>query len=343
MLKEPRHGADLEGVSTNRTHRSEQRPSARRLIPRRCPLRPRHPQATLTRPASSAARRHRSLRRAARVAGAAAAGERRARPAATALVRGRARSLSYGELWERAARVAGGLRAAGVGRGDRVAIRLPNGIDWVLAFFGAQLPGAVVVPVNTRFTEDEVAYVVEDSGACTFDAGAALPDGEPLRRRGPAPGGPRGDLLHERHDRLSQGRDDLARQLPDEQRERVPLPEHRSRRRAVDLDARVGAAVPRHRLQQPADPDARARRPRGDPLQPAGPRRLLRGGRRARRQPARVGAGDLPRGDAPPAVSPSSTSAACAGSPTAARRSPRASCSEIKDAFPNARVATASA
>src|SRR5262245_61231347 len=51
--------------------------------------------------------------------------------------------LSYGELWERSARIAGGLRRAGVERGDRVAIRLPNGIDWVLAFFGALLAGAV--------------------------------------------------------------------------------------------------------------------------------------------------------------------------------------------------------
>ena len=73
--------------------------------------------------------------------------------------------MSYGELWDRAARVAGGLRGAGVERGDRVAIRMPNGIDWALAFFGAQLAGAVVVPVNTRFTEDEVAYVVGDSEA----------------------------------------------------------------------------------------------------------------------------------------------------------------------------------
>jgi len=91
------------------------------------------------------------------------------------------RSLSYGELWERASRVAGGLQAAGAGRGDRVAIRLPNGIDWVLAFFGAQMLGAVVVPVNTRFTEEEVAYVREDSGAVfTFGADEPLPRGEPV-------------------------------------------------------------------------------------------------------------------------------------------------------------------
>jgi long-chain acyl-CoA synthetase len=88
-------------------------------------------------------------------------------------------TLSYGELWDGAARVAGGLRDQGVARGDRVALRLANGADWVLAFFGTQLLGAVVVPVNTRFTDEEVAYVVEDSGATfAFAPGDALPDGE---------------------------------------------------------------------------------------------------------------------------------------------------------------------
>ncbi len=99
-------------------------------------------------------------------------------PAATAVLEVGGPTLSYGELWERAGRVAGGLRAAGVARRDRVAIRLGNGIDWVLAFFGTQMLGAVVVPVNTRFTEEEVAYVVGDSGAkFTFEAGATLPAG----------------------------------------------------------------------------------------------------------------------------------------------------------------------
>jgi acyl-CoA synthetase (AMP-forming)/AMP-acid ligase II len=89
--------------------------------------------------------------------------------------------LGYAELWDRAARVAGGLRAQGVERGDRVAIRLGNGIDWVLAFCGALLADAIVVPVNTRFTGEEADYVVTDSGAKhVFMPGAALPDGEPL-------------------------------------------------------------------------------------------------------------------------------------------------------------------
>src|SRR5436305_14966508 len=64
--------------------------------------------------------------------------------------------VSFEQLWDRAARVAGGLRALGLERGDRAAIVLPNGLDWVLAFWGAQLAGVVAVPVITRFTASEV-------------------------------------------------------------------------------------------------------------------------------------------------------------------------------------------
>ncbi|MGY1846470.1 class I adenylate-forming enzyme family protein [Blastococcus sp. SYSU DS1021] len=104
-----------------------------------------------------------------------------AHPDAEALVELGGERVTYRELWERASRVAGGLRAAGVAPGDRVANRLGNGTDWVLAFWGTLLAGAVVVPVNTRFAEPEVRYVVEDSGAAlVVGPGAALPDGEPL-------------------------------------------------------------------------------------------------------------------------------------------------------------------
>jgi long-chain acyl-CoA synthetase len=99
-------------------------------------------------------------------------------PQATAILEVGGEEIAYGELWERAALLAGGLRERGVARGDRVALRMANGIDWVLAFFGTLMLGAVVVPVNTRFTEDEVAYVVGDSGAkFTFEDGATLPAG----------------------------------------------------------------------------------------------------------------------------------------------------------------------
>ena len=107
-------------------------------------------------------------------------------PAAMAVVEVGGPSLTYEQLWERASRVAGGLRDTGIERGERVAIRLANGIDWVLAFWGSQLAGAVTVPINTRFTDDEAAYVVDDSGArFTFAPNGALPDGEPDRGRGP--------------------------------------------------------------------------------------------------------------------------------------------------------------
>jgi long-chain acyl-CoA synthetase len=89
--------------------------------------------------------------------------------------------VTYRQMWERAARVAGGLRALGVQRGDRAAIRLGNGLDWCLAFWGIQMIGAIAVPVNTRFTDTEADYVIGDSGSkFVFQIGMALPDGPAL-------------------------------------------------------------------------------------------------------------------------------------------------------------------
>src|SRR5205807_2068178 len=77
----------------------------------------------------------------------------------------------------------------GIERGDRVAIRLPNGVDWTVAFFGSLMAGAIVIPVNTRFAEPEIQYVLEDSQAKhVFMPGEALPAGDPfvLEDIGPA-------------------------------------------------------------------------------------------------------------------------------------------------------------
>jgi acyl-CoA synthetase (AMP-forming)/AMP-acid ligase II len=73
--------------------------------------------------------------------------------------------FTYRGLWERAAQTASGLRDLGIKPGERVAIRLGNGADWCVAFFAIQMAGAIAVPVNTRFTEAEVEYVVNDSGS----------------------------------------------------------------------------------------------------------------------------------------------------------------------------------
>jgi long-chain acyl-CoA synthetase len=97
--------------------------------------------------------------------------------------------ITYRQLWDRAARVAGGLKTEGIGRGDRVAVRLGNGVDWCLAFFGTQMAGGVVVPVNTRFSDSEVDYVTSDSGArFTFLPGEPLPNGSPFAVEDLAPG-----------------------------------------------------------------------------------------------------------------------------------------------------------
>lgn len=87
--------------------------------------------------------------------------------------------INYGDLWDRSARVSGGLKQLGVQVGDRVAIRLGNSLDWCIAFWGTLMSGAIVVPVNTRFSEPEVEYVLTDSGSrFTFLPGEPLPSGD---------------------------------------------------------------------------------------------------------------------------------------------------------------------
>ena len=105
----------------------------------------------------------------------------KAQPDGEALAELGGERVSYQQLWDRSSRVAGGLRADGIAGGDRVAIHLSNGNDWAYAFFGVQMAGGVAVPVNTRFSDAEVNYVVTDSGAkYVFEPGQALPDGEPF-------------------------------------------------------------------------------------------------------------------------------------------------------------------
>lgn len=57
------------------------------------------------------------------------------------------RNISYANLQLSALRVAGGLQALGVSKGDRVALMLPTGADYLSCFFGALLTGAIPVPI----------------------------------------------------------------------------------------------------------------------------------------------------------------------------------------------------
>ncbi|WP_207567988.1 class I adenylate-forming enzyme family protein [Mycolicibacter engbaekii] len=102
------------------------------------------------------------------------------RPDSEAVVELGGGRLTYRQLWQRATRVAGGLRADGLNRGDRVALRYPAGLDWVLAFWGTLMAGGIPVAVNTRSAAPEVDFVLADAGVrVDLAPGAALPDGQP--------------------------------------------------------------------------------------------------------------------------------------------------------------------
>lgn len=83
---------------------------------------------------------------------------------AEALVDGDVR-LSFRELAAEVRAAAKGFLAAGVTRGDRVAIWAPNMWEWVVAAFGAQTAGAAIVPLNTRFKGHEAADILLRSRA----------------------------------------------------------------------------------------------------------------------------------------------------------------------------------
>jgi len=87
-----------------------------------------------------------------------------ARPTAPAIVASGKR-LSYGELHEQARRAAAGLRALGIRHRDHVAVCMENSVEWAALFYGCALIGAVVVPVNTRFKENELRYCLTQSDA----------------------------------------------------------------------------------------------------------------------------------------------------------------------------------
>ncbi len=72
---------------------------------------------------------------------------------------------TYGELDDRARRASHALHALGVRRGDRVAIMVPNSIEFFEAAHGAGRLGAIAVPVNVHFKADEAGWIVADSGA----------------------------------------------------------------------------------------------------------------------------------------------------------------------------------
>jgi fatty-acyl-CoA synthase len=74
-------------------------------------------------------------------------------------------SFTYSQWRDRARRLASGLRRAGLEKDDRVAFLAPNSEPLLLAHFAVPQAGGVLVAINTRLNSDEVAYILEHSGA----------------------------------------------------------------------------------------------------------------------------------------------------------------------------------
>ncbi len=76
--------------------------------------------------------------------------------------------LSYQKLGELSKRFAASLQEFGIGKGEKVAIMLPNLPQTIIAFYGVTRLGAIVVPINPLYTEREIEFQLEDSGANTI-------------------------------------------------------------------------------------------------------------------------------------------------------------------------------
>jgi acyl-CoA synthetase (AMP-forming)/AMP-acid ligase II len=76
--------------------------------------------------------------------------------------------ISYAEAEARSARLARGLLARGVAKGTRVAILMPNGPDWVVAWLATTRIGAIAVPLNTFFQTRELAWILRHADADTL-------------------------------------------------------------------------------------------------------------------------------------------------------------------------------
>jgi len=80
------------------------------------------------------------------------------------------RDMTWGVFNEKANRLANLLIKRGIKKGDKVAILLMNGLEWLPIYFGILKTGAVAVPLNFRYTAEEIKYCLDlsDTAALIF-------------------------------------------------------------------------------------------------------------------------------------------------------------------------------
>ncbi|GCL71561.1 long-chain acyl-CoA synthetase [Paenibacillus naphthalenovorans] len=87
----------------------------------------------------------------------------------------RSRRLTYQELREESIQLAASLQDLQVEKGDRVAVCLPNWHEFVVIYLALSHLGAILIPFNTRYRQEEVEYILSNSGAklvfCTDEFG----------------------------------------------------------------------------------------------------------------------------------------------------------------------------
>jgi len=82
------------------------------------------------------------------------------------------RRWTYGEFCQRTNRLSHGLKDLGVGKDDKVAILHPNCHYFLEAYYGIAQIGATSVPINTRLSPGEIAFILEDSESKALIAGS---------------------------------------------------------------------------------------------------------------------------------------------------------------------------
>jgi long-chain acyl-CoA synthetase len=74
------------------------------------------------------------------------------------------RTTTYADLGRQVARTAAGLQRAGVGKGTKVGLLLPNCVPYIVYYFAVQKLGGVIVNYNPLYTVEELGHQIRDSG-----------------------------------------------------------------------------------------------------------------------------------------------------------------------------------
>ena len=80
--------------------------------------------------------------------------------------------ITYGDILEKVDKLAGYLAQKGLKEGDKIALFLRNSPEFIYTIFAASKLGAILVPVNTFLKEEELSYILEDSGSSLLVASA---------------------------------------------------------------------------------------------------------------------------------------------------------------------------